>query len=424
MNVTGSIKWEDRFNEENTRPQEVTVYLYEEGVSQPLDMEAVTAGEGDRWEFKFEGWPLFRNGKEIQYLVKQKDVEGYTWVESHHKAYDNNRNLTLISTLTDTSDAILPAYDQIAFTIKQPVKGEALAATTRNDRFILLRDTKGNHPDITLDPVSIEWTPSDNPAKGNRKYQVTIRFEKGEEWRFAKTVKGLLSVSKSDDVADVTNLNGSAERASDGSVTFHALLSTGGSLTVKNPEDQYYSNGTNKLLFQLPKVVYLQGEDGTWYEGTPTWDESVLSSYDPSKRETQRFTMKTSSIKTPAGISADNTLQAQFILTVGAVDALLPPKATPETGTYSGAQNVTLLSDQDKVDIWYAVYDWSDVLKSEYKKYDGNPIAITESSVISAYCVKQGESGDTPQSSTVKFLYKIEGEKHKVTVTNGTGSGE
>ena len=111
-------------------------------------------------------------------------------------------------------------------------------------------------------------------------------------------------------------------KENDGHVAFIVNFSTGGALTVKNPEDQYYPNGIDRVFFTLPETVTLVDSEGKEYTGTPTWNETPLDNYDDRKLERQEFTISSSNIQLPPGLAANETPTATFKLIVAGVESL------------------------------------------------------------------------------------------------------
>lgn len=75
---TISVKkvWDDDNNRDKVRPREITVQLLGDGkVVQEYD----GLGEGDGWSYTFDSVNRFKDGKEVEYTVREKDTpQGYT----------------------------------------------------------------------------------------------------------------------------------------------------------------------------------------------------------------------------------------------------------------------------------------------------------------------------------------------------------
>lgn len=87
ITISGSKIWEDNNNENNTRPESITLTLYKKGVDGAEDIKVdgitnpitVTAADSNEWTFSFEEVDKYDDdGNEIEYIVKEEQVEGYT----------------------------------------------------------------------------------------------------------------------------------------------------------------------------------------------------------------------------------------------------------------------------------------------------------------------------------------------------------
>ncbi|WP_248686390.1 Cna B-type domain-containing protein [Streptococcus merionis] len=77
VSVPVTKKWEDGDNQDGKRPETVTVQLYANGKA--VDGQTVTLNDANNWTAKFENLAKTDDdGKEINYTVKEVDVDGYT----------------------------------------------------------------------------------------------------------------------------------------------------------------------------------------------------------------------------------------------------------------------------------------------------------------------------------------------------------
>ncbi len=74
VDISGSKTWDDNNNQDNKRPESITVYLQKAG--QTVDSRTVTAA--DNWSWTFTGLAKYENGQEIRYGVSEEAIEGYT----------------------------------------------------------------------------------------------------------------------------------------------------------------------------------------------------------------------------------------------------------------------------------------------------------------------------------------------------------
>ena len=73
--VTGKKIWNDNGNQDNIRPDSITVILYANGDEYA---RKTVVGEGNEWTFEFTGLPVNKVGKVIEYTVDEVEVDGYT----------------------------------------------------------------------------------------------------------------------------------------------------------------------------------------------------------------------------------------------------------------------------------------------------------------------------------------------------------
>ena len=76
--ITVKKEWKDNDNQDNIRPNSVTVQLFADG--QLVEDNELTLSESNNWEDSFTNLPKYENGVEINYSVKEvetKDLEGY-----------------------------------------------------------------------------------------------------------------------------------------------------------------------------------------------------------------------------------------------------------------------------------------------------------------------------------------------------------
>ena len=73
--ITVTKQWNDNNNQDGKRPESVTVELYKNGVATGETKELT----GDTWTASFTNLPVYENGQEITYTVKEVNVpDGYT----------------------------------------------------------------------------------------------------------------------------------------------------------------------------------------------------------------------------------------------------------------------------------------------------------------------------------------------------------
>ena len=80
--VHGTKTWDDKDNQDRTRPTSIVVNLLANGTV--IDSKTVT-GTSNTWEYDFENLDMYQSGKEITYTVTENPVNSYTttYDESH-----------------------------------------------------------------------------------------------------------------------------------------------------------------------------------------------------------------------------------------------------------------------------------------------------------------------------------------------------
>jgi hypothetical protein len=68
--------WDDNDNNDQIRPNTVTVQLYADGTI--VEGKVLTLNEDNSWAGFFEDLPVYKEGKEIAYTVEENAVDGYT----------------------------------------------------------------------------------------------------------------------------------------------------------------------------------------------------------------------------------------------------------------------------------------------------------------------------------------------------------
>ena len=72
--VSGTKTWVDYDNKYNSRPESITINLLANGGK--VDSKTITP-QNDSWTYKFEGLPVYKNGKKIIYTISEDTVSGY-----------------------------------------------------------------------------------------------------------------------------------------------------------------------------------------------------------------------------------------------------------------------------------------------------------------------------------------------------------
>lgn len=83
IDITGEKVWLDNNNNDNTRPESITVKLLANG--QVIKTMKVTNNSSNNWIYEFKDLPKFENGQEIVYTIEEENVPGY---ETSYKTSD------------------------------------------------------------------------------------------------------------------------------------------------------------------------------------------------------------------------------------------------------------------------------------------------------------------------------------------------
>lgn len=72
--ISGSKHWNDGNNQDGIRPRSITIHLLANG--NEVDSKIIT--EEDDWSWAFDDLPMYEDGEEITYSIREDDVSGYT----------------------------------------------------------------------------------------------------------------------------------------------------------------------------------------------------------------------------------------------------------------------------------------------------------------------------------------------------------
>ena len=87
VDISGSKTWDDGDNQDNIRPDSITIHLWADDVKKASKI--VEEGANGDWTWSFENLPKYKNGDEIIYTITEDPVEGYV-----AKVDDNSYNVT------------------------------------------------------------------------------------------------------------------------------------------------------------------------------------------------------------------------------------------------------------------------------------------------------------------------------------------
>ena len=75
VDISGSKTWDDGDNQDNIRPDSITIHLWADDVKKASKI--VEEGANGDWTWSFENLPKYKNGQEIRYTITEDAVEGY-----------------------------------------------------------------------------------------------------------------------------------------------------------------------------------------------------------------------------------------------------------------------------------------------------------------------------------------------------------
>ena len=188
-------------------------------------------------------------------------------------------------------------------------------------------------------------------------------------------------------------------------------------LSITAPAPITVANGTAYADMNLPSQVEITTEDKAFTKLGVTWntDSPVSGSYDPSKMEEQKITLR-GKVDCPEEINfgiIEPTTQIE--VTISAAKTVNAPMADVAAGTYSSNQTVTLASSTDGATIYYTTDGTVPSIGDDgkpsgtTKKYSDaisvtGTQGLTESTTIKAIAVKSGMY----TSEMSEFVYTIE----------------
>ena len=187
-------------------------------------------------------------------------------------------------------------------------------------------------------------------------------------------------------------------------------------LSITAPAPITVANGTAYADMNLPSQVEITTEDKAFTKLRVTWntDSPVSGSYDPSKMEEQKITLR-GKVDCPEEINfgiIEPTTQIE--VTISAAETVNAPTADVAAGTYSSNQTVTLASSTDGATIYYTTDGTAPSIGDDgkpsgtTKKYSDaisvtGTQGLTESTTIKAIAVKSGMY----TSEMSEFVYTI-----------------
>ena len=350
------------------------------------------------------GIEVFGNGSfKLPEALKNKTLGTDYHIYMMAECVNNSNSTDYASTpveITDIANAI--TINRVEATINQPKGGQplstAIECTTEEVEKAQLywTDTTNNNVDITANYYP--WT-----------YKAHLSFTPKPGYAFTDAteiaVNGWgLGNEKSVNEDGTLTVTGDFESSRD------KLLS------ITAPVPITVANGTAYADMNLPSQVEITTEDRAFTKLGVTWntDSPVSGSYDPSKMEEQKITLK-GTVNCPEEIDF-GTIEptTQIEVTISAAETVNAPTADVAAGTYSSNQTVTLASSTDGATIYYttdgtepSIGNNGELLGSTKKYSDAISVTgtqgTTNSTTIKAIAVKSGMY----TSEMSEFVYTI-----------------
>lgn len=297
---------------------------------------------------------------------------------------------------------IYNAINRVEATINQPKGGQplstAIECTTEEveEAQLYWTDTTNNNVDTTANYYP--WT-----------YKAHLSFTPKPGYEFTDATEIVVNNYGLGDEKSV-NADGKLTVTGDFESSRDKLLS------ITAPDPITVENGTAYADMNLPSQVEITTEDRAFTKLGVTWntDSPFSGSYDPSKMEEQKITLK-GTVNRPEEIdfgTIERTIQIE--VTINAAKTVNVPTADVAAGTYSSNQTVTLASSTDGATIYYttdgtepSIGNNGELLGSTKKYSEAISVTgtqgTTNSTTIKAIAVK---SGMYPSAKS-EFVYTI-----------------
>ena len=152
--VAVSKVWEDAQNQDNIRPDSVTVKLYAD--DEPVEGQELTLSEGNNWTATFSNLPVNKAGKKIEYTVEENAVDGYKatitgtalggfTVKNTHVPATTEVSVSKVWDDADDQDRIRPDSVTVRlYADGEPVEGQTVTLSEENQWTFVFTDLPKN----------------------------------------------------------------------------------------------------------------------------------------------------------------------------------------------------------------------------------------------------------------------------------------
>jgi len=252
--VSGSKTWYDNDNQNQTRPQSITINLLANGTK--VDSKTVTAA--DNWVWSFTNLPKNENGRPIAYTIEEEQVRGYiSEVDGYNVTNTYTTDITVNKIWEDEENQANSRPANIQIQLYKTLEGETAATSMGEEYKITL--TSGTDSNWATKELTYTW--EDLPKYENGK-EITYTVQEATE------VPGYQAVY-SNDTFTITNIY----KAATTSVTITKVWDTPHVLNHPDMTVNLYQNGDETAAFRTATLS--AGEDEIWQveELSYTWND-------------------------------------------------------------------------------------------------------------------------------------------------------
>ena len=113
--IEGTKTWNDFNNQENVRPESITIRLYANG----KEVKSKKVTEKDGWKYKFDDLDVYENGEKIRYTIREDQLEEY---ETEVDGYDVNNEHGIVAGGEVIDVTVTKVWDDAGYESKRPSK--------------------------------------------------------------------------------------------------------------------------------------------------------------------------------------------------------------------------------------------------------------------------------------------------------------
>lgn len=185
MTISGEKTWEDAENRDGKRPEYITIKLYKEvGDNKTLiTSKQISPNSEGKWLYSFEDLPKYENGNEINYVLEEVNIDGYTKsFDGYNLTNTHNPETTSISAkkIWEDKDNLLklrPESVDFNLVIDGIVSNQKLTANESNNWQVTFNDLskyKDQGTEIKYNIIEERITGYKEPVYGTENGVITI----------------------------------------------------------------------------------------------------------------------------------------------------------------------------------------------------------------------------------------------------------